>query len=943
MGTFVTGIPSSLRTTIPPVGSTRINITKVIDQNDIVYGSLYNGYAVNDSRFLANVGWKVPDKDDLFALIDFIDPTNVDHSSNIGGGYLKDTPLLYWESPNVGADNSYGFNLRGSGFRLTTGAFANLKDQTNLWTSDLYSFYANSQSAVFEIFDLSPISQNNGHCVRLLKETTTLLHGETGIYIGNDGSVYNTICIGTQEWLSENLIETKFRDGDTISNVTDGTSWGSSTSAAMCYYNNDILNAYTTVVITGDPTFHVDIIGDNGYSAMGVPISRTQPLRFTNLKYGTYTITEQYVLGYTSSVTPITVTLSANTPIWDVIITNTAVEYNRLLRLTFNENVTGSSTTVNYGALYNWYAANDVRNIANTGWHMPTFAELFITLVASLGGYDVAGGKMKINDSAYWNAPNTGADNSSGWNGKASGIRSTYGLYSLLKTSAWYWTSDDTGALCDQTTLAFNHNDYWNGITTKDIGAAVRLIKDTTTLTNGQTGTYIGNDGSVYRTICIGTQEWLADNLYETKFRNGDLIPNVTDNTAWAALITAGMCYYNNDVTNSYTTISDSVSTFIGGDSTSLSAWNTFFNLPTNGHPFTSLSILGGVVSLYSLGEVETKINLFSSCTLLTEVYDNGVIIYLGANTFDGCSNLLTVSISKCASIDEYAFRYCQAMTTAYIPIATTMAQYAFYGCKLLSALDIPYYAYTSIEPYVFTGCESFTSFTFENVTLVSEGSFANCHASAYNMPLLATAGQGAFAGNPIITSYNFHALTTAGDWCFYQNDANTTIDFALLTSAGAYCWAANYLVTSVLLPNITTAGAYCFSYLYNVQGFTLSKLVTAGEGAFNNCYVSTTFYLPLMTSIGTRGFYGAYAAETITIPKCIVLGATVLDNYVFYNVATQTINLTIPYMLMSCNGGAPDGDLSYLIANNTVSIQYSDALTVDSTIVTSDKTTYTI
>jgi uncharacterized protein (TIGR02145 family) len=78
----------------------------------------------------------------------------------------------------------------------------------------------------------------------------------------------------------------------------------------------------------------------------------------------------------------------------------------------------------------------------------------------------------------------------------------------------------------------------------------VRLVKDTTTLSDGETGTYTGNDGKVYRTICIGTQEWLADNLAETKYRNNDSIPEVTDNTAWAGLSTGARCSYDNDPSN---------------------------------------------------------------------------------------------------------------------------------------------------------------------------------------------------------------------------------------------------------------------------------------------------------------------------------------------------------------------------------------------------------
>jgi uncharacterized protein (TIGR02145 family) len=53
-------------------------------------------------------------------------------------------------------------------------------------------------------------------------------------------------------------------------------------------------------------------------------------------------------------------------------------------------------------------------------------------------------------------------------------------------------------------------------------------------------------DGNVYPTICIGTQEWMAANLRVTRFNDGTPIPNVTDNTEWANLTSAGYCWYDN-------------------------------------------------------------------------------------------------------------------------------------------------------------------------------------------------------------------------------------------------------------------------------------------------------------------------------------------------------------------------------------------------------------
>ena len=50
--------------------------------------------------------------------------------------------------------------------------------------------------------------------------------------------------------------------------------------------------------------------------------------------------------------------------------------------------------------------------------------------------------------------------------------------------------------------------------------------------------------------IAIGTQQWMRENLDVLTYRNGDIIPQVTDPTAWAALTTGAWCYYNNDPLN---------------------------------------------------------------------------------------------------------------------------------------------------------------------------------------------------------------------------------------------------------------------------------------------------------------------------------------------------------------------------------------------------------
>jgi uncharacterized protein (TIGR02145 family) len=59
-----------------------------------------------------------------------------------------------------------------------------------------------------------------------------------------DGNIYNTVLIGTQVWMKENLKTTKYSDGTQIPQVKTNASWMSIgiNDKALCYYNDDAPN-----------------------------------------------------------------------------------------------------------------------------------------------------------------------------------------------------------------------------------------------------------------------------------------------------------------------------------------------------------------------------------------------------------------------------------------------------------------------------------------------------------------------------------------------------------------------------------------------------------------------------------------------------------------------------------------------------------------------------
>lgn len=129
-----------------------------------------------------------------------------------------------------------------------------------------------------------------------------------------------------------------------------------------------------------------------------------------------------------------------------------------------------------YGKLYNWYALNDPRGLAPTGWHIPSYQE-WMELYNCLG--DNVGGKMKEVGTLHWLTPNTGATNESGFTGLPNGLRATNGTFSFLGEHGYWWSTTEHSST-EAKTFDLNYNfgqvSLYN--VNKISGLSIRCVKD---------------------------------------------------------------------------------------------------------------------------------------------------------------------------------------------------------------------------------------------------------------------------------------------------------------------------------------------------------------------------------------------------------------------------------------------------------------------------------
>lgn len=145
----------------------------------------------------------------------------------------------------------------------------------------------------------------------------------------------------------------------------------------------------------------------------------------------------------------------------------------------YNNNISNKNP---YGALYNFYAVstetNGGKNLCPDGWKVPT-NEDWTALTDYLGGLSEAGGKMKAAGTEYWQTPNTGATNESGFNALPGGSRVNADFIEIGTRGRW-WSSTKHATFGSVYfwQLSSGHKSVYNHHLSKNNGFSIRCIKD---------------------------------------------------------------------------------------------------------------------------------------------------------------------------------------------------------------------------------------------------------------------------------------------------------------------------------------------------------------------------------------------------------------------------------------------------------------------------------
>ncbi len=415
-----------------------------------------------------------------------------------------------------------------------------------------------------------------------------------------DGNYYNIVEIGSQVWMSENLKTSKYNDGTSIPLVNEPTAWTNLTTPGYCWYNNDqatygntygalynwyTVNAgklcptgwhlptdleWTTLTTYLDESVAAKKLKESGNAHWLSPHHEgTNETGFTALPggYRNFSTGVFWGMGYTG--------------FWE-----SSTERPGSTSGIYGRNMTYESTVgISLSEKRDGLSVRCIKDVAA----VPTVSTApisIITAVSAFGGGDVIsdGGATIIERGVCWSiSENPTTENSKGLALAGTGSY-TCNLANLDPNTLYY-------------VRAFARNSAGTGYGTQEYFTTSAELSPIS-FPDLTYGTVSDVDDNNYRTIQIGSQVWMAENLKTTKYNDNTSISIVIDDNEWYTLTTPAYCWYKNDASN-YKAIYGALYNWYVGDAASNGGKNVCpvgWRIPSNAEWTTLTAYLGGTI-----------------------------------------------------------------------------------------------------------------------------------------------------------------------------------------------------------------------------------------------------------------------------------------------------------------------------------------------------------
>ena len=432
----------------------------------------------------------------------------------------------------------------------------------------LKSVSGDSHVLLFSSGDIISYEFYSGKSITVINEeagASNVLSPEFHECVDYESKSYSVVKIGDQWWMAENLRSTRFANGAELLLLEDNDLWSHllPSEKACCFYNNNESLDYGALYTYAAA---VNGIPNNGTSPVqGVcPSGWHLPNDDEWLEMKNYLINNGYNWDRTTTDNKIGKSLASTSGWTGSGFLESMIGYNQVTnnRTGFNAQPVGfrdaeSGLFLNEGILCNWWSSTEHSDSIANKWNLEVWnSGLYHHINLKTSGYSV----RCVKDRYSSLVANFKADKTEVYLGDVV----TFTDLSSGEPENWKWDFGDCSSSTEhepthiysspgsyEISLEIENSweDYSLEIKTNYITvlnkAGKRIVADT--------------EGNEYKTIKIGTQLWMAENLVSTRYADSTEIPHITDNAEWGNLAADNSAkaysFYNNNKSLGYGTL----------------------------------------------------------------------------------------------------------------------------------------------------------------------------------------------------------------------------------------------------------------------------------------------------------------------------------------------------------------------------------------------------